>query len=333
MKTALVCGGHGFIGHHMALRLKKEGYWVRTIDIAEYEYGKLNIDEYIIGDLRDMNVCLKYTLVNGQPFDEVYQFAYRMGGAGIVFSGGYDAEIMHDSALIDINIAEACRINRAKKIFSASSACTYPSYNQTDPLNPKCSEKSAYPADPDSDYGFTKLFGERLYQAYHRNHKLNIRIARFHNIFGECGSWNNGKEKAPSALCRKIAMAKDGNIIEIWGPGSQTRSFLYIDECLEGIRRLMNSDFIGPVNIGSEEMISINDLARMIMDIADKKLTIKNVPGPMGVMGRNSDNHLIQEKLGWAPSKPLREGMEKLYKWIDEQVKLKRKKNENSSHS
>jgi nucleoside-diphosphate-sugar epimerase len=680
-KTALVCGGHGFIGHHMAQRLKSEGYWVRTVDINEYEYGQLDVDDYVIGDLRDPKVCLEVTLKDGEPFDEVYQYSYRMGGAGIVFEGSHDAEIMHDSALLDINIAEACRINKAGKVFSSGSACCYPAYNQKDPFNPNCTENSAYPADPDSDYGFTKLFGERIFQAYHRNYGLNIRLARFHNIFGECfddcteiftergfkffkditfqdkfatrnpdngrveyqdalaiqnfmhngpmykiknsdvdmvitpdhsmyvstmstktikgkmksiktpfllkkikdvvlsriflrsdfnwegrndfsffvlpeikmkdgrrihsgkglikkiavdlwleflgwyisegscfetptnytvaitqfnkcpmdklnidrimlcikemgfscyydgksilvaskqlwnyckqfghshdkfipreflnlnkksmgilfnslmlgdgdpnyknkssfrystvsyqlatdvqemafklgyqawigredrdgysspsgkhfdkifiyrvhickdtvhcvkrkdieivnyngnvyditvpnhlifvrrngkciwsgncGSWNNTREKAPAALSRKIAMAPDRGSIEIWGPGNQTRSFLYIDECLEATRRLMASDFIGPVNIGSEEMISINDLARMIMNIAGKKLGIKNIPGPLGVMGRNSDNRLIQEKLGWAPSRPLREGMEKTYAWINEQV-------------
>jgi nucleoside-diphosphate-sugar epimerase len=304
----------------MARRLKKEKYWVRTVDINEFEYGSLDVDDYVIGDLRNMETCLSMSLIKGKPFDECYQFAYWMGGAGVIFTGDHDWEIMHHSALVDLNMVEACRINKTKKIFMSSSACGYPAYNQTDPDNPKCPEESIYPAQPDSDYGFTKLFSERLYQAYMRNHNMNIKIARFHNIFGPEGSWNNGKEKAPAALSRKIASAKNGGTIEIWGPGSQTRSFLYIDECLEGVRRLMGSDFTGPVNIGSDEMISINNLARLIMDIAGKKLKIKNIPGPMGVMGRNSDNRLIQEKLGWAPSRPLREGLEHLYRWIEKQI-------------
>jgi len=318
VKTAVVLGGHGFIGHHMARRLKSEGYWVRTVDIKDYEYGEPMVDEKICADLRDLKICKS---VIPQECDEVYHLAAWMGGAGVIFTGEHDAQIMYDNAQMDLNVAQACVTNRVKKLFFASSACIYPEHNQLDPQNPQCAEDTAYPADPDSDYGFTKLFGERLLQAYNRNYGLNIRIARFHNVFGPEGAWNNGKEKAPAALCRKVAMAKDGDTIEIWGGGFQTRSFLYIDECLEGVRRFMASDFQGPMNIGSEEMIAINDLARMAMDIAGKKLEIKNVSGPMGVKGRNSDNALILEQLGWAPSQPLRIGIEKLYAWISEQIK------------
>jgi len=244
-----------------------------------------------------------------------------MGGAGFVFTGDNDADIMHNSALINLNMVEASYKRNVKKIFYSSSACMYPEHNQMDPDNPKCAEDSAYPADPDSEYGWEKLFSERLYLAFHRNYKMNVCIARFHNIFGPEGTWQGGREKAPAAFCRKIAMAEDGGGIEMWGDGKQTRSFLYIDECLESVRRLMDSDFIGPVNIGSEEMVSINKLAEMIMKIANKKLSIKHIPGPLGVRGRNSDNRLIYEKLGWKPAAPLRQGLEKTYKWIVEQVK------------
>jgi len=255
-----------------------------------------------------------------QPFDEVYQLAADMGGAGFVFTGNNDADIMHNSALINSNMAEACYRRRVKKIFYSSSACIYPKYNQEDPNNLKTAEDSAYPAYPDSEYGWEKLFSERLYLSFHRNYGVNIRIARFHNIFGPEGSWNDGREKVFAALCRKVAMATDGDAIEMWGDGKQTRSFLYIDECLEGIRRLMESDFTGPVNIGSEEMVTINQLAEMIMKIAGKRLKIKHISGPLGVQGRNSDNRLIREKLGWAPDYPLRKGLEKTYKWIERQI-------------
>ena len=313
MKKALVCGAGGFIGNHLVSRLKREGYQVRGVDLKHPEFAPSTAADFIIGDLRDPRVCAS---VADQPFDEVYQLAADMGGAGFVFSGDNDADIMHNSALINLNMVEACYKAGAKKIFYSSSACMYPEYNQMDPDNPKCSEDSAYPAAPDSEYGWEKLFSERLYLAFIRNYGMDVRIARFHNIFGPEGSWNDGREKAPAAFCRKIARASDGGEIEMWGDGLQTRSFLYIDECLEGVRRLMDSDFTGPVNIGSEEMVTINQLAAMIMKIAGKKLTIKHIPGPLGVRGRNSDNHLIREKLGWSPSVPLEQGLEKTYRWI-----------------
>ncbi len=313
MKKALVCGAGGFIGSHLVTSLKQEGYWVRGVDLKHPEFAPATADDFTIGDLRDPRVCTK---VADQPFDEVYQLAADMGGAGFVFSGDNDADIMHNSALINLNMVEACFKSKVKKIFYSSSACMYPEYNQMDPDNPKCSEDSAYPAAPDSEYGWEKLFSERLYLAFTRNYGIDIRIARFHNIFGPEGSWNDGREKAPAAFCRKIAQAPDGGEIEMWGDGLQTRSFLYIDECLEGVRRLMNSDFSGPVNIGSEEMVTINQLAAMIMRIAGKKLSIRHITGPLGVRGRNSDNRLIREKLGWSPSVPLEKGLEKTYSWI-----------------
>ena len=318
MKTALVCGAGGFIGGHLVKRLKKEGYWVRGVDLKYHEYVETQADDFIKGDLRDPRIVKN---VVDQPFDEVYQLAADMGGAGFVFSGENDADIMHNSAMINLNIVEASVKAGVKKIFYSSCACMYPERNQMDPNNPNCKEDSAYPADPDSEYGWEKLFSERFYLAANRNYGIDIRIARFHNIFGPEGSWHDGREKAPAAFCRKVAMAEGGGEIEMWGDGKQTRSFLYIDECLEGVRRLMESDFIGPVNIGSEEMVSINQLAEMAMDIAGKKQSIKHIPGPLGVRGRNSDNQLIYEKLGWKPIAPLREGLIKTYTWISEQVK------------
>jgi nucleoside-diphosphate-sugar epimerase len=252
--------------------------------------------------------------------DEVYQLAADMGGAGYIFTGEHDAELMHNSATINLNVLEAMRQLKVQKVFYSSSACIYPEFNQLDPDNPNCVEDSAYPAQPDSEYGWEKLFSERLYLAYMRNHGITVRIARLHNVFGPEGAWKGGREKAPAALCRKVAEAPPGGEIEIWGDGKQTRSFLYIDECLEAVRRLVESDFAGPVNIGSEEMVTINGLAKTVMDIAGKKLTIRNVPGPLGVRGRNSDNRLIREKLQWAPSQPLRNGLAKTYPWILEQV-------------
>lgn len=318
-KTALVCGAGGFIGGHLVNRLKAEGYFVRGVDLKEHEYGHMNADEFILGDLTDPVVAAKVVI----GMDEVYQLAADMGGAGYIFTGDNDASVMHNSAMCNLNVLEESRKAGVKKIFYSSSACMYPEYNQLDPDNPKCSETSAYPAAPDSEYGWEKLFSERLYFAYYRNHGMQVRVARFHNIFGPQGTWTGGREKAPAAMCRKVAEAPDGGVIEVWGDGKQTRSFLIIDECVEGIRRLMESDFMGPVNIGSEEMISINDFAQMAIDISGKKLTIKNIPGPQGVRGRNSDNHLIREKLGWAPSLPLRNGMEKTFAWIKEQVEAK----------
>lgn len=278
------------------------------------------VDDFVIGDLRDPIVCKN---ILDRPFDEVYQLAADMGGAGYIFTGNHDADVMHNSATINLNMAYYSQKAGVKKIFYSSSACMYPEYNQMDPDNPKLSEDSAYPAAPDSEYGWEKLFSERLYFAFNRNYGLNVRVARFHNIFGPQGTWTGGKEKAPAAMCRKVAEAiRDGkDEIEIWGDGKQTRSFLYIDECLEGVRRLMDSEtFFGPVNIGSEEMVTINQLAEMVMDIAGVKLKIKHIDGPLGVRGRNSDNKLIKEKLGWAPSLPLRVGLEKTYAWISEQV-------------
>jgi len=313
MQKALVCGAGGFIGSHLVTRLKQEGYQVRGVDLKYPEFAPTTADDFVIGDLRDPRVCAEVT---DQPFDEVYQLAADMGGAGFVFSGDNDADIMHNSALINLNMVEACYKAGVKKIFYSSSACMYPQYNQMDPDNPRCSEDSAYPAAPDSEYGWEKLFSERLYLAFIRNYRMDVRIVRFHNIFGPEGSWNDGREKAPAAFCRKIAQAPDGGEIEMWGDGLQTRSFLYIDECLEGVRRLMKSDFSGPVNIGSEEMVTINQLASMIMKIAGKNLTIKHISGPLGVRGRNSDNRLIREKLGWSPSAPLEQGLEKTYRWI-----------------
>jgi len=317
MKTALVCGAGGFIGSHLVKRLKAEGFWVRGVDLKFPEFGETAADDFVIGDLRDPIICRHVT---DRKFDEVYQLAADMGGAGFVFTGENDADIMHNSALINLNMLEACWKRSCKRIFYSSSACMYPEHNQVDPNNPKTSEDSAYPACPDSEYGWEKLFSERLYLAFHRNYGLEVRIARFHNIFGPEGTWEGGREKAPAALCRKVAEAEDGSSIELWGDGTQTRSFLYIDECLEGVIRLMRSDWIGPVNIGSEEMVSINRLAEMIMKIAGKTLTIDHIPGPLGVRGRNSDNHLILEKLGWQPTEPLIDGLGKTYPWIARQL-------------
>ncbi len=322
-QSALVCGAGGFIGSHLVKRLKREGFWVRGVDLKNPEYSTTAAADFIIGDLRDQHVCAS---VVDRPFDAVYQLAADMGGAGYIFTGNHDAEVMHNSATINLNIAERARLAGVKKIFYSSSACMYPAYNQEDPDNPKCSEDSAYPAAPDSEYGWEKLFSERLYLAYLRNHGLQVRIARFHNVFGPDGTWDGGREKAPAAVCRKVAEAPNGGEIEIWGDGKQTRSFLYIDECLEAVRRLVDSDFTGPINIGSEEMVTINQLAEIAMDAAGKKLRIRNVPGPQGVRGRNSDNKLIREKLSWEPTMHLKDGIKKTYDWIHEQVQARKKK-------
>ncbi|MGI8951201.1 MAG: NAD-dependent epimerase/dehydratase family protein [Chitinophagaceae bacterium] len=316
-KKALVCGAGGFIGGHLVNQLKDEGYWVRGVDLKENEYGNMNADDFMIGDLCDPRVAEK--AVEG-GMNEVYQLAADMGGAGYIFTGENDASVMHNSALCNLNVLHASYQSGTKKIFYSSSACMYPEYNQLDPDNPKCSEDSAYPAAPDSEYGWEKLFSERLYLSYYRNYGMQVRVARFHNIFGPQGTWKGGKEKAPAAMCRKVCEAENDGFIEVWGDGKQTRSFLYVDECVEGVRRLMKSDFTGPVNIGSEEMISINDFAKMVIDISGKKISINNIKGPTGVRGRNSDNHLIKEKLGWQPSQPLRTGMEKTYAWIKKQT-------------
>jgi len=319
MKEALVCGAGGFIGSHLVKRLKRKGFWIRGVDLKYPEFSETVADDFVIGDLRDPVVCRKVT---DRSFNEVYQLAADMGGAGFIFTGEHDSEVMHNSAMINLNMVDVCCKIGVEKVFYSSSACVYPEYNQVDPNNPNCSEHSAYPAAPDSEYGWEKLFSERMYLAYHRNHGLDLRIARFHNIFGPKGAWNNGREKAPAALCRKVAEAPDGGEIEIWGDGKQTRSFLYIDECLDGIRRFMDSDFIGPVNIGSDEMTTIDGLAEMIIDIAGKDLSIRHVDGPLGVKGRNSDNRLIREKLGWEPTMPLRSGMKRTYRWIESMVQI-----------
>jgi GDP-D-mannose 3', 5'-epimerase len=317
-KAALVCGAGGFIGGHMVRRLKDEGYWVRGVDMKPHQYMDLGADDFMIGDLRDPQVS---RTVTDRPFDEVYQFAADMGGAGFIFTGDNDAGVMHNSALINLNMIEAAHATGVKQIFYSSSACIYPEHVQMEPDNPGLKEDMAYPAAPDSEYGWEKLFSERLYLAFARNYGMNVRIARFHNIFGPFGSWSDGREKAPAAMCRKVAEAPDGGVIEMWGDGEQTRSFLYVDDCIEGVRRLMSSDFTGPVNIGSEEMLSINQLARLVMEIAGKTQSIRHIPGPQGVRGRNSNNDLIREKLSWEPAYDLRAGLERTYPWIAQQVK------------
>jgi len=316
MKKALVCGAGGFIGGHMVKRLKSEGYWVRGVDIKEHEFCTLPADDFVVGDLCDPRVV---EAVVDEGMDEIYQFAADMGGAGYIFTGDHDAAVMHNSALCNLNVVHEAVRKKVGKIFYSSSACIYPESIQMDPENPGLKEEFAYPAGPDSEYGWEKLFSERLYMAYQRNCGIEVHIARFHNIFGPEGTWRGGKEKAPAAMCRKVAESTDGEV-EVWGDGLQTRSFLYIDECIEGVRRLMESDFSGPVNIGSDEMISINDLALMAADIAGKKIRIRNIPGPLGVRGRNSENSLIKEKLQWTPEQPLRAGLEKTYEWVSKQV-------------
>jgi GDP-D-mannose 3',5'-epimerase len=327
IKTALVLGAGGFIGSHLVKRLKSEGFWVRGVDLKRPSFSPSAADEFILGDLRSSSLVSRVmtsptqiSFESGQgAFDEVYQLAADMGGAGYIFSGVNDASVMHNSALVNLHVAKEAAAKRVRKIFYSSSACMYPAYNQEDPLNPKCHESSAYPAEPDSEYGWEKLFSERLFLAFSRNHGLNIRIARFHNIFGPEGTWKGGKEKAPAAICRKVAETKTYEV-EVWGDGEQTRSFLYIDECLDGVRKLMNSDFTGPVNIGSEEMVSINQLVDIVSSVAGKTVKKKHIDGPLGVRGRNSDNALIKEKTGWEPRQPLRVGIEKTYEWIKTQI-------------
>ena len=323
MQRALVCGAGGFIGSHLVKRLKRDGFWVRGVDLKFPEYAETEADDFVIMDLREPANCRD--AVDGK-FDEVYQLAADMGGAGYIFTGEHDAGIMHNSASINLAMLEACKNRNVRRVFYSSSACMYPSHNQIDPQNPMTREDSAYPAAPDSEYGWEKLFSERLYLSYARNYGMQCRVARYHNIFGPEGTWDGGREKAPAALCRKVAEA-EGESILVWGDGQQTRSFLFIDECIEGTMRLMRSAFLGPVNIGSEEMVSIDELARTIMTIAGKTLTIKHIPGPIGVRGRKSDNELIGKILGWKPHKPLKEGLEVTYRWIETQVRLTQGRN------
>jgi GDP-D-mannose 3',5'-epimerase len=316
-KCALVCGAGGFIGGHLVKRLKHDGFWVRGVDLKFHEFSETEADDFVVGDLREQGFC---RAIVDRRFDEVYQLAADMGGAGYIFTGEHDADVMHNSATINLNMLDVCHKRNIKKIFYSSSACMYPAYNQAEPLNPNCSEDSAYPAAPDSEYGWEKLFSERLYLAYRRNFDLQTHVARYHNIFGPEGTWTGGREKAPAAICRKVAMARSGDEIEVWGDGEQTRSFLYIDECVEGTVRLLHSNFAGPVNIGSEEMVTINQLVDLVADIAGKRIGKRHIPGPQGVRGRNSDNRLIREKLHWEPTQSLVAGLEATYRWIERQV-------------
>ena len=321
MRTALVCGAGGFIGGHLVNRLKEEGFWVRGADLKLHEYAETQADDFTVGDLRDPYFCRQ---VIDRRFDEVYQLAADMGGAGFIFVGQNDADIMHNSATINLNVLDACHKRLIRKIFYSSSACIYPAHNQQDPDNPNCEESSAYPAAPDSEYGWEKLFSERLFMAYGRCYGMQTRIARYHNVFGPYGTWEGGREKAPAALCRKIALAPDGGSIEIWGDGQQTRSFLYVSECVEGTVRLMRSNIHQPVNIGSCEMVTINQLADLIAKTAGKHIERRHIPGPLGVRGRNSDNRLIERLLHWAPSQPLIEGLRTTYRWIEQQTQSNR---------
>ena len=340
-KTALVLGAGGFIGSHMVKQLRSEGYWVRGVDLKHPEYSASHANEFIVGDLRDVNFvkrCVRFTGYLGnfykdivdkfaEPFDEIYQFAADMGGAGFVFTGENDADIMHNSVSINLNVLEEQRkLNEITeqnktKIFYSGSACMYPEHNQLDPDNPDCREESAYPANPDSEYGWEKLFSERLYFAYNRNHGIPVRVARYHNIFGPEGTWDGGREKAPAAICRKVAkLPESGGSIEVWGDGLQTRSFLFVDECVEATRRLMDSDFMGPVNIGSEEMVTINQLVDTAAKVANKEVSKIHIDGPLGVRGRNSNNDVIRKELGWDYKQTLEEGIAKTYIWISEQI-------------
>ncbi len=317
-KTILVCGAGGFIGTHLVNNLKAQGHTVIGVDIKFPLYEDTRANDFYKQDLRQAEMV--DFIFSQHQFDEVYQLAADMGGAGYIFVGENDADIMHNSATINLNVLESARRYGVNKIFYSSSACMYPQDNQLDPDNPDLAEHTAYPANPDSDYGWEKLFSERLYLAYGRCYNMNVKIARFHNIFGPQGSWNNGKEKAPAALCRKVAMAENDGVIEVWGPGNQTRSFLFIDECVEGIQRIMESDLTEPVNLGSTRKISINELVHLIAEISNKRVTIKNIDGPRGVMGRTSDNNLIKETIGWAPDEDLETGIEKTYNWICGQI-------------
>jgi nucleoside-diphosphate-sugar epimerase len=319
-KSALVFGAGGFIGAHLVKRLKAEGYYVKGVDLKLPEYSTSPADEFVIGDLRSQEFC---KVVIDRKYDRIYQMAADMGGAGYIFTGESDADIMSNSAIINLNVLDIVKRIGVGILFYPSSACIYPEQNQLDPLNPNCEESSAYPANPDSEYGWEKLFSERLYLSFHKNYNINIRIARFHNIYGPEGAWAGGKEKAPAALCRKVVEAQNNSTVEIWGDGNQTRSFLYIDDCIEGVQRLMDSNFIGPVNIGSDEMVSINDLAKLIISISGKNLALKHISGPLGVRGRNSDNTLIKSRLHWAPTSLLRNGMDSTYQWISKEIQKK----------
>ena len=313
---AVVLGAGGFIGGHLVTKLKSLGDWVRGVDIKRHEFKETDADEFIVADLREKSAV---ELVIDDTIDEVYQLAADMGGAEFIFTGENDADIMHNSAMINLHVCEVCVKRGVKKVFYSSSACIYPEHNQLDPDNPNCEESSAYPANPDSEYGWEKLFSERMFFAFQRNKGLDVKVARFHNVFGPYGTWCGGREKAPAAICRKVATADEE--IEIFGDGKQTRSFLFVEECVEGVIRLMQSDFSGPVNIGSDEMVTINQLVDIVCDIGEKTLEKKHIPGPLGVRGRNSDNRLIKEKLGWAPSKPLKEGLRETYEWIQNELK------------
>ena len=324
-QKALVLGAGGFIGSHLVKHLSREGFWVRAVDLKYPEFSETAADDFVIADLRD---AANGRQVIDTQFDEVYQLAADMGGAGYLFTRENDAEVMHNSAMINLNILDSCRRRNVRRIFYSSSACVYPVHNQLDPKTPITREDTAYPANPDSEYGWEKLFSERLYHAYQRNFGFEVRIARYHNIFGPEGTWTGGREKAPAAICRKVAEAPEQGEIEIWGDGQQTRSFLYIDECVRGTILLMRSDWSGPVNIGSEEMISLNDLARIIIDISDKTLRVRHAPGPLGVRGRNSHNELIKRKLGWAPNSCLSAGLVQTYLWIRDQVEQRRGRQE-----
>ena len=319
MKKILVCGAGGFIGSHLVEKLKEQGHYVIGADLHYPLYNETPADEFYIMDLREQENVRKLIT---SDIDEIYQLAADMGGAGYIFTGEHDADIMHNSCQINLNVLDQMVKAKVKKVFYSSSACMYPSHNQEDPDNPLLAEDSAYPANPDSEYGWEKLFSERLYMTYGRNYNLDVRIARFHNIFGPRGSWDNGKEKAPAALCRKVALCKDSGTIDVWGPGNQTRSFLFIDECVEGMQRIMASDYTKPVNLGSTRMISINNLVLLIAKLNGKNVSIRNIDGPRGVMGRNSDNRLIKETINWAPDEDLESGLIKTYNWIDEQIQL-----------
>jgi len=318
MKTALVLGAGGFIGGHIVNRLKKNGYWVRGVDIKKCEFESTQADDFLLGDLREQYVVRSAV---DRGFDEVYQLAADMGGAGYINTNLYDADVMHNSAIINLNVLDAAHRRNVPQVFFSSSACVYNEELQLDTQNPDCREASAYPAHPDSDYGWEKLFTERLIMSYNRQHGMENKVARFHNIFVPNGTWQGGREKAPAAICRKIAYAKDGDEIEVWGDGEQTRSFLYIDDCVEGVMRLMkHKTFNGPVNLGSDHLISINDLVTLIASIAKKDIKIKHIDGPQGVRGRNSNNDLIKEKLKWKPPQDLKKGLTATYNWINNQV-------------